>query len=316
MKSKVAILMATFNGLPYIIEQIDSIFSQTDVDIRIFVSDDCSSDRTLDYLKGINKANITILDNSDQSLKSAGRNFFFLLKSINTADFDYVALADQDDIWFNDKITHAISYLENSGADCYSSGFLAFWNNGKIKKFNKSPDQTNFDFLFSSPGPGCTFVFKSFVVKSLQEYLSINKINCTVYHHDWAIYAWARSTGLKWIIDPDGFILYRQHSFNDTGANSGFKAIKKRIKWLFGGWYCNQIIAIINFIQFTTRFNNSVECFRQGRVRFLFGFSSYRRKKLDSILVFILIMFNVVSYKRIVKRINTIDSENLKQYRN
>ena len=48
---KVLILMATFNGEKWITEQMNSIVNQCGVDITIFVSDDFSSDQTVNILK-------------------------------------------------------------------------------------------------------------------------------------------------------------------------------------------------------------------------------------------------------------------------
>ena len=45
---KCVVLMAAYNGIPFISEQIDSILSQAEVDVRLFVRDDGSSDGTRD----------------------------------------------------------------------------------------------------------------------------------------------------------------------------------------------------------------------------------------------------------------------------
>ena len=55
MHKKIAVLLASYNGVKYIKEQIDSILNQKDVDITIFISDDLSIDRTIEYLQDIYK---------------------------------------------------------------------------------------------------------------------------------------------------------------------------------------------------------------------------------------------------------------------
>ena len=42
--------------------------------------------------------------------------------------------------------------------------------------------------------------------------------------HDWLMYAFARSNGYKWFIDPKPSMRYRQHGKNQVGANTGFQA--------------------------------------------------------------------------------------------
>ena len=46
-QKRVAVLMATYNGECWIEEQLKSIIEQKDVDISIFISDDLSTDNTL-----------------------------------------------------------------------------------------------------------------------------------------------------------------------------------------------------------------------------------------------------------------------------
>ncbi len=48
---KCVVLMASYNGIPFISVQIDSILSQAEVDVRLFVRDDGSSDGTRDLLQ-------------------------------------------------------------------------------------------------------------------------------------------------------------------------------------------------------------------------------------------------------------------------
>ena len=47
----VEVLLATYNGEKYLAEQLDSLLAQEDVNISLLVSDDGSSDRTLEILE-------------------------------------------------------------------------------------------------------------------------------------------------------------------------------------------------------------------------------------------------------------------------
>ena len=59
-------------------------------------------------------------------------------------DINYIALADQDDIWKEDKLEKAIQKLEQ-GFDGYSSNVEAFWENGRKKTIIKNQFQRKFD---------------------------------------------------------------------------------------------------------------------------------------------------------------------------
>jgi glycosyltransferase involved in cell wall biosynthesis len=102
-KPKVGILLATFNGEKYIVEQIDSILNQTYKNIKITIHDDGSSDRTLEILRDYSKRYPEIINLIDDGIStgSALRNFEFLLK--NSSE-EYIMFADQDDVWLPNKI--------------------------------------------------------------------------------------------------------------------------------------------------------------------------------------------------------------------
>ena len=47
----VAIIMATYNGEKYLSEQLDSILNQSDVIVHLYISDDGSTDNTLNIIQ-------------------------------------------------------------------------------------------------------------------------------------------------------------------------------------------------------------------------------------------------------------------------
>ena len=55
MEEQIDVLLATYNGEKYIKEQIESILSQTYKNIKLIISDDCSSDKTVEILKEYEK---------------------------------------------------------------------------------------------------------------------------------------------------------------------------------------------------------------------------------------------------------------------
>lgn len=52
---QIDILMATYNGEKYLREQIESILNQTYKNIRLIISDDCSTDQTREIIKQYEK---------------------------------------------------------------------------------------------------------------------------------------------------------------------------------------------------------------------------------------------------------------------
>ena len=240
---KVAILMAAYNGRKWIEEQLHSIWSQENVLIDIYISVDLSTDDTYVFLKNIAKdnKNLNILSYGKR-YGDAAKNFYRLIKDVDTSPYDYIAFSDQDDIWHSQKLIRGINEMKLSGSQGFSSDVMAFWPNGKEKLVKKSYPQKRFDFIFESAGPGCTYVFcsepfqefKSFVINNWNKVLKID-------FHDWLAYSFFRIKNYKWIIDNKPLMLYRQHSHNQFGANLSFRAYFARLKLIKNGWYLSQI---------------------------------------------------------------------------
>ena len=250
---KVAVLLATYNGSPYLREQLDSILAQQGVKVHIYVSDDQSRDATRRILEQYRDETLCFtLFSPSQRLGSAGRNFYYLFEQTRGAlsNFDFVALADQDDIWLGDKLESAIKELNDSQAAGLSSDVEAFWEHNNTRKvLRKSQPQKQYDYLFESPGPGCSFVLRRELFQAFQERLvrAYPKLSAEVIYHDWLIYAFARSCGEKWLISNSPKMLYRQHGANELGANSGWNALRHRLEFITSGLYRAQINAIAQF---------------------------------------------------------------------
>jgi rhamnosyltransferase len=248
-KIRCVILLATYNGEKYIIEQINSIKKQKDVHTTVFVSDDMSTDSTLEILQSFKDDKFVLLDNVGR-MGSASQNFFRLIRDVDFVDYDYIAFADQDDIWHEDKLARAIKEISEKGLGGYSSNVTAFWENGDKQVIEKSDPQKEFDFLFGSPGPGCTQVFTSEFLQDFKKTL-INKdvLAKKIDLHDWLVYAYARTHNYKWWIDSKPTMDYRQHENNEFGANSGLKTFLSRWRKAREGWYGKQILTIASFCE-------------------------------------------------------------------
>ena len=66
-----------------------------------------------------------------------------------------------------------------------------------------------------------------------------------LHYHDWLIYALTRSFGRRWVYDATPRMLYRQHSGNDTGAQSSASGIVRRLQQINSGWYRKQVAGIV-----------------------------------------------------------------------
>lgn len=243
--------MAAYNGKQFIAQQLQTILNQTHKPDKIVINIDLSADETViivgDY--ATNFSEIEILS-SNQRFGSAAANFFYLLLNTDLANIDYIALADQDDLWNEDKLDKAIEKLQE-GYDGYSSNVEAFWEDGRKKVLVKNQPQQNFDYLFESAGPGCTFVISKQLAIGLQNFLKENQNQTSQMkqYHDWLIYAFARTNGYKWFIDSYVSMQYRQHALNDFGAHVGFSGFLARVKRVLKGEGFDQVLRLIKMLK-------------------------------------------------------------------
>ena len=169
-KIKISVVLTTYNGSDYIIEFLDSLRSQTRVPDEVWIADDCSTDNTFEivkhYIEEHDLDGWTIYVN-DYNL-GWQQNF---KEVISRATGDYVFLADQDDVWHNDKIQRFLNCFETSSAWLVISDFRII-GNGKSKKSVSMPkidyvlENNNKKMLFPKNieavlRPGCVMAFNT-----------------------------------------------------------------------------------------------------------------------------------------------------------
>jgi glycosyltransferase involved in cell wall biosynthesis len=109
--ARVAIAMATFDPDPELFrDQVESIRSQTVTDWICIVSDDCSPPQSLDRMRSVLEADRRFVLTRGESRLGFYRNFERAL-SLVPAGMPYVALADQDDRWYPDKLETLLASL-------------------------------------------------------------------------------------------------------------------------------------------------------------------------------------------------------------
>lgn len=110
----ISVCIATYNGARYIAEQLASILKQLSAEDEVVVSDDGSTDGTIDIVRSLNNRRIRIVDGPRRH--SPTLNFEWALRN---AKGEYIFLADQDDVWLEGKVTRCVEELQM--CDCVVS---------------------------------------------------------------------------------------------------------------------------------------------------------------------------------------------------
>lgn len=214
MTSKITVALTTFNGKVFLDRLLSSIFTQTYQDFKLLIVDDCSTDGTPDILSQLKKKhnNVDVFYNNENL--GYIRNFE---KALTLADSDFVALADQDDVWYPEKLEVLISNIGDASLICSDASLIDEKDrviNESFTKYssNKIPKKTDFRRLvFRNYVTGCTTMLNR---KLLKTALPFPGNHCP--HDWWLAFAAYKSGGIKYLDIP--LVKYRQHSQNSIGA--------------------------------------------------------------------------------------------------
>ena len=245
---KILVIIATFNGEKYIKKQIETILSQKGVELDIIVSDDASKDKTVEIIECFFASKSLKLIKNSSSSGSAANNFFNTVKNINEQhlnQYEFIAFADQDDIWLPNKLEAASKKLKEEKSSLYMSN-LTLWDEKTNSKslLKKNYPQKKYDYLFEGGSAGCTYVFRAqFCIDLKNTLLAVDYSNWQFFSHDWFIYFFARANNYCVSIDSESHIFYRIHENNIHGQlnKNSFYAIKERLQIIKEGWYFEHI---------------------------------------------------------------------------
>lgn len=175
--ARVLVLMATYNGQEHLAEQLDSILSQEGVEVFVRVSDDCSTDSTFRILEtyASEHDNIEIIYNSTHQGKT--RTIMQLVYDAPVEEFDYIALANQDDIWLSGKLAAGTDHISanTSRPELYYAGSVCIDARGRVI----GDEFDGYEVCASHPGSlllvrnwalGCTMLMNGALVKLLRHH--------------------------------------------------------------------------------------------------------------------------------------------------
>ena len=220
IEDKVDVLLATYNtNILYLKKQIDSILFQTYRNIHLIISDDNSTDKqVIDILKEYEKKDKRVSVYFQEENLGYLKNFEFLLKASGA---EYIAFADHDDIWYENKIEICMETLKEKNVDLVYSDCKQIDSEGKIisESYLKSKNMPivngkNSILAFSRHvAIGCSTVFTKKIKKQMLPF------DETVMAHDWLnFYLASKQNGVACIHIP--LFEYRLHGNNQFGGRS------------------------------------------------------------------------------------------------
>ena len=163
--NSVSVLISTYNGEDYIIEQLESLLNQTRSIDEVVIVDDCSTDRTVEVVRSfIDKNQLTdqwkVFENEVN--KGWRRNF---MDGVLMTSGNIVLFSDQDDYWFKHKVERHMNIFDEHPEINVTGSPLIFWD-GKNREEKLISDEYDVICLADNPDKyliqalGCTMGFR------------------------------------------------------------------------------------------------------------------------------------------------------------
>jgi len=229
--SMIDVLLATYNGGPFLKEQLDSLLCQMEQNFCVLVQDDGSKDNTPDILEDYVKdhSEKVRLVSGPAHEKSPKGNFMSLLMESSS---EYVMFSDQDDVWDEDKVSLTLNLMRDGegqyGQACpllvhtdlrVADADLrpiapSFW---RYQKLDGNPSLSR--LLAQNSITGCTMMINRALVELLMKAPAEDMLM-----HDWWAALLAASMGHILTVDKPT-MSYRQHAKNQLGA-TGFQVVR------------------------------------------------------------------------------------------
>lgn len=210
---EVLVLMSTYNGERFLEEQLASVFGQESVGVSVLVRDDGSTDGTLRILEQWKATHR--LDYVCGRNVGPARSFFLLLEQ--APHRDYYAFADQDDVWYPDKLRRGVDSIRRQQmASLYFANVDLTDAQGRLKQRSlpATLQLTRQNALIESFASGCTMVFND----ALRQLVCRHIPDAAVYHDRW-LFLTAMFLGTV-VYDGVPSMGYRQHGGNQVGSQT------------------------------------------------------------------------------------------------
>lgn len=232
----VDIVMATYNGARFVREQIASIQNQSFTNWRLLISDDSSTDNTVEIIKHLALTDGRIVLVNDARQGGVVKNFEKALAGVTA---DYICFCDQDDLWPSERLETMLEFFmknENDRPLMIYTDLTLIDEHEKVigdsyYKVNAIKPTENLDFerlRWKSSIYGCS----TMINKALLDVSLPFPVHVTMHDHWLGLVASIRGQ-LKYFDYKS--ILYRQHSANVVGGRKKtflgkLASLKKNIK--------------------------------------------------------------------------------------
>lgn len=239
---RVDILMGVLNGSAHLPAQLQSLSAQTHKNWALTCSDDASVDSSVPLLRAHAAQNAQPLTLTEGPAQGFAANYLSLIRSIPEQP-EYVAFSDQDDIWVQDKLAHALAILAHYGdAPALYCGRRWVWYPHRTRSFATEKAALPHHFknaLIENVAAGNTIVLNPAAARLARDAAHQTP---PVFAHDWWLNLLVSGAGGHVHFDNGSpMIWYRQHAGNAIGAGMGWRHQAKRKFGVLRGHFAQRV---------------------------------------------------------------------------
>lgn len=216
---RVDVALATYKGARFLPEFLQSVAAQSHAAVRLVASDDNSPDETFELLTAFQpERTVAVRNDGPRGFRGNFAN------AITHSDAPYVALADQDDVWVEDKISTLLARMKTAEARFGPDVPIIVCSDLAVVSEDLQPLRASFharwrhpvqtltfaDLTLGNRVPGCSMLLNRALIDRAMP------MPDTILFHDWWFMLVAAALGRFEVVEQP-LILYRQHGGNQVG---------------------------------------------------------------------------------------------------
>lgn len=164
----VDIILPNYNKELYLKEAVDSVINQSFENWKLYIIDDCSTDKSIEVLKSYREnKKIIVLKLAKNQGPSFCRNLGLRISNSN-----FISFLDSDDYWEKDKLKDQIKFMKDKNLSFTYTDYIPFIQSEKTKKFIKKTsiqNSLNFNqFVLNSSINTTTMIISRSILKNLK----------------------------------------------------------------------------------------------------------------------------------------------------
>jgi glycosyltransferase involved in cell wall biosynthesis len=220
-KDLASIVLTNFNKEKFVLEQLNSIISQTYKNWELIIVDDCSTDRSKEiigrFIENNSDKKIVLLENKENL--GVAKNFE---TGLEYAKGEYIAVCDADDVWLSNKLEKELQFLKKGNYGMVYSDLTVVDENLRVieKSFMRKglslfchqKDESFYELIDNNHVPGPTILFRAELKNKL---IPFSKHAIQDY---WIAIIFSIFSKIGYL--DASTVLYRQHSGNMVGAGA------------------------------------------------------------------------------------------------